>query len=159
MLLQNNFFYARICDESSAPLFMSSQNLEIRNKINFSCLGQLIYWGFVDDSPFSNIFKKLHLLFQVTGGGQAFRYHVEPEDLAMVSSDGKVNLKKYISQFCISIQIFYNFNNQVKILSGPGLISVTTGMASSMHNNFTSKVEIIIYVGCIVMLVIGISII
>jgi len=29
---------------------------------------------------------------------------------------------------------------KVKILGGPGIINVTTGMASSMHNNFTAKV-------------------
>ncbi len=32
-------------------------------------------------------------LFQATGGGQTFKYHVEPEDLARVSADGKVYLK------------------------------------------------------------------
>ncbi|XP_023322530.1 nuclear pore membrane glycoprotein 210 [Eurytemora carolleeae] len=59
------------------------------------------------------------LTYKATGGGQTFKYHVEPEDLARVSADGKV-----------------------KILGGPGIINVTTGMASSMHNNFTAKIFI-----------------
>ena len=49
-----------------------------------------------------------------------YGYKAEPEDMATVNNEGKV-----------------------KILNGPGLVTVTSGMTQSMHNNHTSKIMLI----------------
>jgi len=60
------------------------------------------------------------LSYKVSGGGKVYGYKVEPEDMATVDNEGKV-----------------------KIMKGPGLITVTAGMTQSMHNNQTSKIKLI----------------
>ena len=57
-------------------------------------------------------------LFQVTGGGKVYGYAVSPDTMATVDSEGKV-----------------------KVMAGPGTVTVTAGMSSSMHNNDTAKVN------------------
>ena len=57
-------------------------------------------------------------MFQVTGGGKVYSYAVSPDTMATVDSEGKV-----------------------KVVAGPGTVTVTSGMSSSMHNNDTAKVE------------------
>ena len=54
----------------------------------------------------------------MTGGGKVYSYVVSPDTMATVDSEGKV-----------------------KVVSGPGTVTVTSGMSSSMHNNDTAKVE------------------
>ena len=49
-----------------------------------------------------------------------YGYKVEPEDMATIDNEGKV-----------------------KVLNGPGLLTVTAGMSQSMHNNHTSSVVLI----------------
>jgi len=60
------------------------------------------------------------LSYKVTGGGKVYGYKVEPEDMATIDNEGKV-----------------------KVLNGPGLLTVTAGMSQSMHNNHTSSVVLI----------------
>ena len=57
-------------------------------------------------------------IFQVTGGGKVYGYAVSPDTMATVDSEGKV-----------------------KVVAGPGTVTVTAGMSSSMHNNDTAKVK------------------
>ena len=57
-------------------------------------------------------------MFQVTGGGKVYSYAVSPDTMATVDSEGKV-----------------------KVVAGPGTVTVTSGMSSSMHNNDTAKVK------------------
>ena len=57
-------------------------------------------------------------IFQVTGGGKVYAYAVSPDTMATVDSEGKV-----------------------KVVAGPGTVTVTAGMSSSMHNNDTAKVK------------------
>ena len=57
-------------------------------------------------------------IIQVTGGGKVYSYAVSPDTMATVDSEGKV-----------------------KVVAGPGTVTVTSGMSSSMHNNDTAKVE------------------
>ena len=57
-------------------------------------------------------------MFQVTGGGKVYGYAVSPDTMATVDSEGKV-----------------------KVVAGPGTVTVTAGMSSSMHNNDTAKVK------------------
>ena len=54
----------------------------------------------------------------MTGGGKVYSYAVSPDTMATVDSEGKV-----------------------KVVAGPGTVTVTSGMSSSMHNNDTAKVE------------------
>jgi len=60
------------------------------------------------------------LSYKVTGGGKVYGYKVEPEGMATIDNEGKV-----------------------QVLDGPGLLTVTAGMSKSMHNNHTSKVVLI----------------
>ena len=56
----------------------------------------------------------------MTGGGKVYGYKVEPDNMATIDNEGKV-----------------------KIMNGPGLLTVTAGMTQSMHNNHTSKIVLI----------------
>ena len=56
-------------------------------------------------------------MLQVSGGGKVYGYEVSPDSMATVDSEGKV-----------------------KVVAGPGTVTVTAGMTSSMHNNDTAKV-------------------
>ena len=47
-----------------------------------------------------------------------YGYEVSPDTMATVDSEGKV-----------------------KVVAGPGTVTVTAGMSSSMHNNDTAKVK------------------
>eukprot|EP00090_Calanus_glacialis_P028282 TRINITY_DN45475_c0_g1_i1.p1 TRINITY_DN45475_c0_g1~~TRINITY_DN45475_c0_g1_i1.p1 ORF type:complete len:919 (-),score=251.02 TRINITY_DN45475_c0_g1_i1:238-2994(-) len=60
------------------------------------------------------------LSYKVTGGGKVYGYKVEPDNMATIDNEGKV-----------------------KIMNGPGLLTVTAGMTQSMHNNHTSKIVLI----------------
>ena len=53
------------------------------------------------------------LSYKVTGGGKVYGYEVSPDNLATVDSEGKV-----------------------RVVNGPGLLTVTAGMTNSMHNNY-----------------------
>ena len=57
-------------------------------------------------------------MLQVTGGGKVYGYEVSPDTMATVDTEGKV-----------------------KVVAGPGTVTVTAGMSSSMHNNDTAKVK------------------
>jgi len=60
------------------------------------------------------------LSYKVTGGGKVYGYSVEPDNMATVDNEGKV-----------------------KVVKGPGLLTVTAGMTQSMHNNHTAEVVLI----------------
>ena len=60
------------------------------------------------------------LSYKVTGGGKVYGYEVSPDNLATVDSEGKV-----------------------RVVNGPGLLTVTAGMTNSMHNNQTAEVALL----------------
>ena len=60
-----------------------------------------------------------------------YSYSLQPDNLATVDSDGKVE-----SLTIFSVQSL----QQVSVHKGPGKFTVTAGMSGSMHNNHTAQV-------------------
>ena len=67
----------------------------------------------------------------MSGGGRVYGYSLQPDSLATVDSDGKVQSLNISS---------LEYNLQVSVHKGPGKFTVTAGMSGSMHNNHTAQV-------------------
>ena len=67
----------------------------------------------------------------MSGGGRVYGYSLQPDSLATVDSDGKVQSLNISS---------LEYNLQVSVHNGPGKFTVTAGMSGSMHNNHTAQV-------------------
>ena len=68
----------------------------------------------------SDMTMDYELSYKVSGGGKVYGYSVTPDHLATVDSEGKV-----------------------KVVAGPGSITVTAGMSQSPHNNDTAIVHLL----------------